>query len=133
MKFITNLNLNILSKSKVWLVDRTFYTAPKNYSQIYIIHGLYFGKIVHSVIFSWKIKERKVIEKNEYFIANISTEPEHFIVYFKMAKHNAIKKHKKIQKFQDVTNILLKLLFDIFKNQDITTTIIIIILNIKNL
>ncbi|KAG0438000.1 hypothetical protein DMUE_3363 [Dictyocoela muelleri] len=93
MIFITNENLNILSKSKVWLGDGTFYTAPKNYSQIYIIHGLYFGKILPLCYILMKNKREKSYKKIfDYFIANISTEPEHFIVDFEISQHNAIKK-----------------------------------------
>ncbi|KAG0434997.1 hypothetical protein DMUE_4940 [Dictyocoela muelleri] len=63
MIFITNENLNILSKSKVWLGDGTFYTAPNNYSQIYIIHGLYFVKILPLCYILMENKKRKVIKK----------------------------------------------------------------------
>lgn len=36
--------MKILGKCDVWLADGTFYSSPKGYRQMFIIHGYYFQK-----------------------------------------------------------------------------------------
>jgi hypothetical protein len=42
--FMRKFDRNWIKKSKNWIIDGTFYTAPKNFLQVLTIHGFLFGK-----------------------------------------------------------------------------------------
>ncbi|KAG0440545.1 hypothetical protein DMUE_1666 [Dictyocoela muelleri] len=55
--FFTTETIKIFEKSEAWLCDGTFYSSPKIFSQLLIIHSIYFNKVISSVyIFACKIK-----------------------------------------------------------------------------
>ncbi|KAG0440202.1 hypothetical protein DMUE_1911 [Dictyocoela muelleri] len=89
--FSTEYNLNILKKSKIWLCDATFYTSPQDYSQIYIIHGTYFNKILPLCYVIMKNRT-----ENSYKLlfdivkSKINMEPQYIVVDFELAQYNAI-------------------------------------------
>ncbi|KAG0439212.1 hypothetical protein DMUE_2588 [Dictyocoela muelleri] len=91
--FTTNDNINILNKTKIWLGEGTLHSAPKNLNKIYIIHSLYFEKVL--TLCYILMENRKEISYKKifnYLTENIVTEPEYYIIDFEIAQYNLIKK-----------------------------------------
>ncbi|KAG0437873.1 hypothetical protein DMUE_3433, partial [Dictyocoela muelleri] len=93
MMFYTDQNLEILSKSSYWLADGTFFVSPKKFSQLYIIHGIFFGEVVPLIYIFMKTKNQISYESifNEINKLKIQC-PNVFVIDFEIAVFNAISK-----------------------------------------
>jgi hypothetical protein len=61
--FMSKFDENWLNKANTWLIDGTFYSAPKNYTQILTVHGYLFGKSLPLVYILSKSKKQSNYEK----------------------------------------------------------------------
>ncbi|KAG0437908.1 hypothetical protein DMUE_3413 [Dictyocoela muelleri] len=95
--FHTDLNSNIFLKSKVWLVDGTFYTAPNDYEQILILHCSYFSKIIPLIYVIMKRKNTNSYDKVFSYLTakTINASPDYIISDFESALYNSIKNNFK--------------------------------------
>ncbi|KAG0425309.1 hypothetical protein DMUE_6043, partial [Dictyocoela muelleri] len=99
--FYTLANVEILKKSIVWLGDGTFYSSPKGFEQIYILHASYFSKII-PIIYIF-IKRKTVFSYNNAFSfikRNLNIEPKIMIVDFEFAPYKAFKENFKTTEIQ---------------------------------
>ncbi|KAG0441301.1 hypothetical protein DMUE_1148 [Dictyocoela muelleri] len=90
--FYTDENYKILSNSEVSLGDATFYTAPRRYCQLYIIHGFYNIKYPHYVMLLWNIKSESYLDIFNNLKKKIIQSRKYLIVDFELAQYNAIQK-----------------------------------------
>ncbi|KAG0429009.1 hypothetical protein DMUE_5772 [Dictyocoela muelleri] len=91
--FTTENNISLLEKSNVWLADGTFYASPKNYTQVYIIHCLSFGKIFSTIYILMKTKTQKsYVSAFEKIKKLINKQPITMIIDYEIAVYNAISK-----------------------------------------
>jgi hypothetical protein len=80
-----------LIKSKIWLIDGTFYTAPRQFSQVIVIHGFLFGKTFPLVYVLAGSKKEILYKKIFSFLKSIIIkEPKRIIIDFEMGLLNAL-------------------------------------------
>ncbi|KAG0420793.1 hypothetical protein EQH57_0001 [Dictyocoela roeselum] len=90
--FGTNKSLDLLKKSKLWLLDGTFYTAPKGFSQIYIIYSEVFNKIVPLIYILMKSKTQEAYKMIFMEIREkIDCPPKMLIMDFEISVFNAVR------------------------------------------
>lgn len=96
--FSTETNLKALCNVKLTFVDGTFYSAPKQFTQVFTIHGLQNHVYVPLVFFLLPNKGEKSYEKVLRYLIDICLEinlnfnPEYMYADFEVAIHLAIKK-----------------------------------------
>ncbi|KAG0439055.1 hypothetical protein DMUE_2699 [Dictyocoela muelleri] len=87
----TNNNLTILSKSKILLMDATFKSAPKKFSQLFVIHALHFNKRIPLVYCLCGSKSANMYSKIFSVICERSNiQPESIICDFEVGLSKAI-------------------------------------------
>lgn len=95
--FYTNSNLEILQRSNIWLCDGTFYTAPLNFSQVLIIHGMYFNKTIPLIyILMGDKSEKSYCDILIHIKTKISNDPQFISIDFEIGLYNAFKKHYRL-------------------------------------
>ncbi|KAG0442705.1 hypothetical protein DMUE_0071 [Dictyocoela muelleri] len=91
--FYTDELFKILKASKIVCIDATFFTAPKNFSQLLILHGQYFKKIIPCIyVFMTNKNEESYYQVFEYLKLNGMSDPEHINIDFELALYNSLKK-----------------------------------------
>lgn len=68
--FFTDISINLIKRSKCLLADATFKLAPKNFSQILVIHVLFFGKVLP---ICYAIMENKDMESYKLIFEKLTT------------------------------------------------------------
>ena len=92
--FTTETNVTHLKNSYVWLLDGTFKVVPKEFYQLYIIHGKIFGKIFPLLYILMSNKTQFDYENLLSILKNkIELQlPGNIIINFEIAAYNAFKK-----------------------------------------
>ncbi|KAG0431886.1 hypothetical protein DMUE_5537 [Dictyocoela muelleri] len=84
-------SLKIIEKCEIWMADGTFYSSPKGFSQVFIIHGIYFGVSLPLIYIIMKHKSQiAYINMWKEIIKLINYEPKYFIVDFEIGIYNSI-------------------------------------------
>lgn len=96
--FTTVSNISLLKNSSIWIVDGTFKVVPKEFLQLYIIHGKIFTKIFPLI---YILMTNKNQNDYEYVIKIIMEQfelqlPENLIMDFEVSQYNAFKKASKL-------------------------------------
>ncbi|KAG0427306.1 hypothetical protein DMUE_5911 [Dictyocoela muelleri] len=90
--FGSDTAVRTFQRSKIWAADGTFYSTPKEFSQIYIIHRIFFIKSIPLIYILMKSQTEK-----SYTVAfnkiksTIKTEPEYIITDFELSAFNDFK------------------------------------------
>ncbi|KAG0435736.1 hypothetical protein DMUE_4566 [Dictyocoela muelleri] len=89
--FSTDRNLQILRKSNLWMSDGTFYSSPKEYSQVYIIYCNAFGKIIPTIYILMKSKSENAYSIVFNKIKELTNSgPKMILIDFETSVYNAI-------------------------------------------
>ena len=92
--FTTEKNMIHLKNSNYWIADGTFKVVPKEYYQLYTIHGAVFNKVFPLVYVLMSDKLQKSYEQILQILkakGNVD-HPKNIIIDFEMAAYNAFKK-----------------------------------------
>ena len=88
--FSTSTNLDLLSRSKLWLADGTFKTVPEIFYQLYTMHAFSNGR-VFSCVYAL-LSDKKEETCNTLFLQfktlKIGLNPSHISVDFEQAAIN---------------------------------------------
>jgi hypothetical protein len=57
--FTTSNSLNIFERSKIWLADGTFRSAPSGFLHVYTIHGMYFEKKRVTLVYAFMKRKKE--------------------------------------------------------------------------
>ena len=91
--FSTSTNLDLLSRSKLWLADGTFKTVPQIFYQLYTIHAFSNGREFPCVYAL--LSDKKEVTYNSFFLQlktlKIDLNPSHISVDFEQAAINAFR------------------------------------------
>ncbi|KAG0427305.1 hypothetical protein DMUE_5912, partial [Dictyocoela muelleri] len=91
--FYTDDILNILKKSQIICMDATFFTAPKNFTQLLILHGQYFKKIIPCIyVFMSNKNEESYLQVFEFLKLNGLSDPKNINIDFELALYNSLLK-----------------------------------------
>ena len=95
--FSTEDNLSHLKHSKFWVCDGTFKVVPREFTQLYTIHGHVFNKVLPFVFILMSNKSERSYERAIQIIkekGNLELPP-NIIIDFEMAAFNAFEKESK--------------------------------------
>ena len=88
-----DFQLNSLKKSSIWIIDGTFRTVPKKFTQTISIHGIIFGKCFALAYILMKTKQEDVCDKVfSYIREKIEDHPFYIIIDFEKALLNSLQK-----------------------------------------
>ncbi|KAG0435992.1 hypothetical protein DMUE_4439 [Dictyocoela muelleri] len=91
--FYTEELFKILKASNIICVDATFFTAPKNFSQLLILHGKYFKKTIPCVyVFMTNKTEESYFQVFEFLKSNGLHDPKNINMDFELAIYNSLHK-----------------------------------------
>ncbi|KAG0419572.1 hypothetical protein EQH57_0473 [Dictyocoela roeselum] len=89
--WISNHQKIILENTNYWLCDATFDTTTKNFSQLLILHGLYFNKTIPcAFILMMKKSTDSYNEVFSFIKRHISNKPEYISIDFELQLFNTI-------------------------------------------
>ncbi|KAG0437753.1 hypothetical protein DMUE_3504 [Dictyocoela muelleri] len=90
--FAADKNFSYIEKSHVWLGDGTFSSAPKGFSQLYILNMFVFSEIVPLIYIIMKTKNTKsYIFIFNFIKSKINREPKFMIIDFEIEINKAFR------------------------------------------
>ena len=87
----SDFQLNFLKKSSIWIIDGTFKTVPKEFTQMISIHSIIFGKCFALAYILMKTKQKDIYDKVfSYIREKIEDYPSYIIIDFEKALLNSL-------------------------------------------